>query len=338
MPFLSPGQAHRQVTLGRNRVDATIPVSVEGQIYTLILAVKSSGEPRQVRAMIHFLGECLPLVEQGYGIIAAPYLSEDSVRLCRESGLGHLDLSGNCFLNFDRVFIERRLFPNASKEKRRLRSLYSPRASRVLRVLLTEPGRSWMIKDLAGQARVSLGMAFKVKERLLDLEYAAGEGKKVRLARPLALLTEWGRHYPSGISRAVDYFGYGNYSDLEKQVLELCRERGIPHALTLFSGAGRLVPAIRFNRGFVYVGKELDSVAERLAFKPVPAGANITLLEPYDEGVWYGVRDVGGTAVVSDAQLYLDLTGFPEGQDAARTFLETRIRPGWKPDAGGGGP
>jgi hypothetical protein len=39
----------------------------------------------------------------------------------------------------------------------------------------------------------------------------------------------------------------------------------------------------------------------------VELGGNVHLLRPYDEGVFYGLRRLEGTAVVGNIQLYLDL-------------------------------
>lgn len=329
IPFLQIGEVNREVRLGANRIDAVLPITGEEQTFTIILEAKSNGEPRQVRSMIHLLQECLPHVENGYGIVCAPFLSQDSTRICRESGVGFLDLAGNCQIHFDRVFIERKNYPNLHTERKRLRSIFSPKACRVLRVLLDEPERVWMIKDLAPAARVSLGMTFKVKERLLDLEYAKEEGKKVRLIRPLDLLTEWARHYSLKMNQMVDYFGYGNFSDLERRAAEICRGQGIPYALALFSGAEQLQPTIRYSRGFLYL-KEGAEIAERLGLKPVSAGANITFLDPPDDAVFHGAREVNGIMVASDIQIYLDLMGFPDGKKAGRTFLEMQITPRMK--------
>jgi hypothetical protein len=54
----------------------------------------------------------------------------------QQAGVGFIDLVGNCRLVFDKVYIERRGFPKPKAERRPLRSLFSPKASRVLRVVV----------------------------------------------------------------------------------------------------------------------------------------------------------------------------------------------------------
>ena len=43
---------------------------------------------------------------------------------------------------------------------------------------------------------------------------------------------------------------------------------------------------------------------------------------PYDEGVFYGVNQVGGVNVVSKVQVYIDLFNYPaQGEEAAEIVL-----------------
>jgi hypothetical protein len=75
--------------------------------------------------------------------------------------------SGNCLLTFDQVFVSKEGKPNPFVRKRDLRSLYSPKAERMLRVLLSAPGRWWKAQPLARESGVSLGQGFNVKKLLV---------------------------------------------------------------------------------------------------------------------------------------------------------------------------
>src|SRR5439155_948817 len=148
-------------------------------------------------------------------------------------GIGYVDLAGNCRLSFDQVYIRREGRPNPYIQKRDLRSLYAPKAERVLRVLMAHPYRQWKLTTLAREAEVSLGQAYNVKKLLRDRE--------------------------------------------------------------------------------------------------VSSGANLRLIEPYDDGVFYGAREVEGASVVSPAQLYLDLLNTAgRGEEAAAALLEQVIKPQWQ--------
>lgn len=197
--------------------------------------------------------------------------------------------------------------------------------------MISIPGRWWMIKDLAREAKVSLGLAFKAKQLLLDLEYVVEDGKKISVNRPIDLLTEWSRNYSFQKNQIFNYFAYENLPNPEKKVASYCQEKQIPYALSLFSGAELVAPYTRYTRGFVYIKERIPKVAEALGFKPVPSGPNITLLEPYDEGVFYGTREINGINVASDIQIYLDLASYKgRGEEAANFLLEQRIIPRWQ--------
>jgi hypothetical protein len=62
----------------------------------------------------------------------------------------------------------------------------------------------------------------------------------------------------------------------------------------------------------------------------VPSGANVTLLVPYDSGVFYGARAYDDISVVSPVQLYLDLVSYKgRGEEAAQFLFERVIEPAW---------
>ena len=52
---------------------------------------------------------------------------------------------------------------------------------------------------------------------------------------------------------------------------------------------------------------------------------------PYDEGVFYGVNQVGGVNVVSKVQVYIDLFNYPaQGEEAAEIVLRA-LEKEWGP-------
>lgn len=330
IPFLEAGQPSTQMAEEGVRPDLLFEVMAGNRPSKIIVEVKSVGEPRPVRYAIQRLREYLTRMEDAYGVVAAPYISNYTARLCRENGVGYIDLAGNCCLNFDQVYIEQENYPNPAVEKRELRSLFTPRSSRVLRVMIANPRRSWRVQGLAGEANVSLGLAFKIKERLLDLEYAYEESKNILLNRPGELLDKWADNYSFRENRMYDYFSFEEPKEIERRLAGYCRERRIPYALTLFSGAALVAPFARYTRGFAYVGKGIRELAESVELKEVSSGPNFSILEPYDEGVFYGSRKIEGLEVACDVQLYLDLVGYRgRGEESAKFLLEQRIKPQW---------
>src|SRR2546428_9070997 len=103
--------------------------------------------------------------------------------------LGYVDLSGNCYLAFGNVLIEKEGKRNVRPSVRPLRSLFAPRATRVIRVLLVEPARAWRLEGLARAAAASLGHAHNVVKRLAQLaSVERGESRRIPPAKPADLL------------------------------------------------------------------------------------------------------------------------------------------------------
>ncbi len=310
--------------------DLSFDVTANGTRWKLLVEVKSSGEPRIARGAIQRMLAFAPKGEAQYGLLAAPYIGEETQKICKHAGVGFIDLAGNCRLVFDKVFIERRGFPKPQAERRPLRSLFSPKASRVVRVLFEAPKQAWQVQKLAREARVSLGLAAKVKQRLLDLEYAIEEPEGISLARPEELLRSWANHSASRKRASVGVYAPGDLPEIEEALRIYCTANGIRYAFTQFSGAARVAPFTRYTRGSAYVDADPANFMASLSWKTVDTGANFTLPWPVDEGVFYGARMIGQDRVVSDIQLYLDLMESKgRGEEAATVILEQKLRPRW---------
>src|SRR5205814_1612265 len=143
-----------------------------------LLAVEVSplGQPRHIRAVVTRLAEVRRELPTAYPVAAATYIGPQSARILKDNNLGYVDLSGNCYLAFDHVLIEKEGKRNVRPSTRPLRSLFAPRATRVVRVLLTEPHRAWRLEELARAAEVSLGHSHNVISRLEDLPAGQSDG------------------------------------------------------------------------------------------------------------------------------------------------------------------
>ena len=67
-----------------------------------------------------------------------------------------------------------------------------------------------------------------------------------------------------------------------------------------------------------------DDIVRRLNLRPTEKGGNVSMVLPYDEGVFYCATKVNGVNVVSKVQLYVDLFNYPaRGEEAAEAMLRT---------------
>jgi hypothetical protein len=231
------------------------------------------------------------------------------------------------YLSFGQVYIEQTGKPNPFRTRRDLVSLYSPKSSRVLRVLLSNPGRIWKIQDLADEARVSLGQVANVKKLLLDRGSIA-DGFSLR--EPWKLLEEWVNVYTYRKNEVSNFYSLKSVPEIESDLAKTCGEKGIEFALTGFSGAARFAPAVRYNRVMAYVSTISEDLVSFLDLKEVPSGANVMLLGPYDEGVFYGTQVMDDIRIVSPVQIYLDLKSYKgRGEEAAEVLLREIVKPKW---------
>ncbi len=312
------------------RPDFLVKVKQQDSEQVLVVEVKKNGQPRIARDAVNQVHRYLNNFPGAYGVLIAPYISPRAAEICKQDGVGYLDLAGNCRLCFDSVYIEQEGKPNVFTEKRDLRSLYSPKAERVLRVLLNNPNKAWKTVDLADEARVSLGQVSNVKKLLLYREWVGVEKPGFVLSEPEPLLREWKENYSFRRNETRDLYSLMSTAQIESDISEYCRRKNLKYAFTAFSGAARFAPSVRYNRATAYIEETDEDMITDLSLKNVSSGANVSLLTPYDDGVYYGSRDVNGFRIVSPVQLYLDVIGFRgRGEEAARALLDQIIRQTW---------
>jgi len=302
--------------------------------YLLVFEVKSAGQPRYARMAASQLKNMVSGKENWYGVFAATFISEESKQICRENSIGFIDLAGNCLFKFDNVYLSVEGRPNPYPSTRPLKSIFSTKSTRALRVLLCNPKREWFVKDLSKEANISLGQAFNIKQRLLEFEFieeiGSGKNLKFRLRNPESLLMKWANNYGYQKNRIRNFYSLDDVGTIEKKLVNYFKENRITYAFTLTSGSSKVAPFLRYTRVFTYVRDNIDRIAEALKLKKVTSGPNVSFLEPYDEGVFYGLQEIQGVKVVSDIQLYLDLQSYKQrGEEAAKFLLEQRLRKQW---------
>src|SRR5262245_3660423 len=193
--------------VGGQVADLLARFQMAGQDHTLVVEVKPLGQPRQIRAAVTRLNEIRRELPTAYPMAAAVYIGPQSARILKSNNLGYVDLSGNCALAFDTVLIEKEGKRNARPSSRPLRSLFAPRATRVIRMMLTDQARVWKLEELARASGVSLGHSHNVVKRLEDLAWVErDERQRFRLSKPADLLEGWCESYTYRTNDISSYF------------------------------------------------------------------------------------------------------------------------------------
>jgi hypothetical protein len=330
IPFLTIMEIDVESNLLDLRPDIQFTLKIKDKIKPIIVEMKNNGEPRLARQAINQLFRYLELKPDAYGIFVAPYISSKSAAICQEAGIGTIDLAGNCNISFDTVYIHRQGNPNPFTRKKYLRSLYTPKAERILRVLLFAGPKEWKTEELANIADVSIGQVANVKKLLNDQEWIDTKTIGFSLTDPMSLLEDWSENYRFRRNTVLNFYSMLSPSEFEFQLGRTCQERNISYGLTGFSGSSRYAPAVRYQRVMAYVQGDINALAESLGIKPVESGFNVTLLDPYDEGVLFGLDDIENSQVVSPIQVFLDLKSLRgRGEEAADILLEKVIQKIW---------
>lgn len=339
IPFVEVRAMQREVPvspMARNKADAVFQLSVGQRPWVLIVEEKRLGQPREARMAVlqleRALGQLAP-DQPGYGVFVAPFISAESAKICIEAGMGYVDFSGNAQLLFDGVYIETRSAENPFREKREVRSLFTPKAERMLRVLLTPPLRAWKVGELATAAGVSFGQVSKVRKHLIDQEWAKADGEGLRLEKPAEVAEAWRKSYSARLNSRDGHYTLLHGEALDTATRAALAEAGAHAVLASYSAARWIAPYARQATQFFYADEIGAPILKRhLQLQPVPRGENVVLMQPREDDVFSGrIEAAPGIWCTGLVQTWLDLTVAGErGGEAADHLLSEKLLPAWK--------
>lgn len=337
VPFLKVKSFRRMAGAFGTQLDWLVEVEAGDRPWVWVVEGKRHGQPREVRSGLLQLQRFLDQTKgkNCYGVLVAPFLSEQSARLCLEAGIGYADLAGNVRLSFDQAFIETHGADNPFRVKRHLRSLFSAKAGRVLRVLLMPPLWSWKVTELAKAAGVSLGQVSNVRKLLLDREWAVADEAGLRVSKPEELARAWQNSYePRPRSRETAYTLLHGEALEDAMRAALAEAGNGEHAvLASYSAARWFAPYARQATQFFYADKRGSEILKQhLQLQPVSRGENIVLIEPQEDDVFSRrMQAAPGIWCTGLVQTWLDLSVAGErGGEAAEHLLREKLLPAWK--------
>jgi len=300
------------------RPDLAVTVRSENKEFLLFIEVKPSGEPLRIKEAA---GTLMQLRELGYPVLVAPFISERGRDLCKALDMGCVDLAGNAYLRFDGIWVERWGKDNPTKEKRILKSLFTLKATFVLRTMFADLKKEWTTERLSKAAGVSLGQVSKVVNRLAFEDYIDKQRGRLSLKNPGGVLDAWTKVYDYGNNRSTGYF----CDDRDREAIfnRLLKLGSKDYALTLGAAASLVAPVVRSTDVQIYTKADRKRIIKALDLKPVEFGGNVHLVDPPDEGVLLYMQKKDGLTIVSDLQLYLDLYNYPmRGREQAEAVRQ----------------
>lgn len=322
------------------RIDLLAVVDVNGRPARIVVEVKSSGYPRDVRAAAAQLKEALSGLGSGAAeatvlLVAAPALSPGSRELLRRQGIGYWDRSGSLYLQLPWAlyYVDR---PPPKGDKRRLQSVYRGRTAQVLHALLLGPDRWWGVRELAAHAEASPYTVHRVftflEDQLWVEKRGTGPGPGVvrRLVEPGQLLDAWAEAHSLGEYKPHRFHAWAQSPAALRRAVTAALERAqAEYALTLAPGADLVAPFSTESGQvalLVPASSDAEELAARAGLRPVDEGETVTFFVTRDRSPLLFRRRVHDCWVASDVQLYLDLWAWPRrGKEQARHLRAERL-------------
>jgi hypothetical protein len=326
--------AQHSRTLGEFKLDLVTQATSAQAKFQLAIDAKARITPQTVISVCERMRQ---LPTDFIPVVYAPVISPRVAEIVEQFGVGYVDQAGNCRLRSARhgLLIDRRGYKLPARPPKGVADPFSPKSSRIVRALLARPDEGWRVRELAEHpdVEVSVGLASKVKQALVEEGYAIEHEKRLYLRDPSGLLENWAKKY-AGPAEQIPMFFRGNAEAAEQAVASWCRDNHLQYALAGFSAAWRLAPEVRYSVGAVYVEssgfdrKMLDRLGAYQGGKRVDTGANLLLWRPFDPSALAGRRTENGTdaPVTSAIQTFLDLKRMAgRGEEAAAAVYERQL-------------
>jgi hypothetical protein len=207
---------------------------------------------------------------------------------------------------------------------RTVSNIFDKKSIQIIRCLLVNPQKDWTVREVAGEAKSSVGYTHAVLATLTNMQYLnRTQTHKIHLVNADLLLKRWAAYHQYTCANTfLQYYTFDREIDHFIQALadKLKKEE---YALTSFAGAWLVSPYVRPADIHLYAktAAEAQKIAKHLDIKPTEGSGNVKIVIPQDEGVFYGTQTVEGAKVVSSVQLFVDLWNYSSrGEDAAKSI------------------
>ena len=321
--------------LGRVPVVEDIQIADESEHgFTVILQERGSGS---FEIHVTCLKRAVPssvkeVVSQSNGqlycIIMAPYISDASAKICETYGVGYCDLSGNCLIQMDSIYISNKGNPNRYPVENHAKTIFKSSAkttSLILRELMKDVSKRWKIKELAEKVGCSIGMVSRVKRYLCEQSWAVMDSSGLHITDAESLMKEWSRAYE--IPEAISCYTIESIPRFEEKCYAAYRNNGVSLCLTGFSGGVRYAPVVRYTKAHVWVDrKDITDFLNLTECKKVDSGANVTVYIADSDEVFVDCREINQSRVASPVQVYLDCMQLKgRGEEMAEAVFSKEI-------------
>jgi hypothetical protein len=294
--------------------------SPEQKSVNYVVEVKRSATAKSIIEAVAQLRLLLEAREGALPLLAAGYLSRRSREVLKELDVSYVDATGNLRLTASSpgLFIE---VQGAQKDPwpddQPLRTLRGRGAGRAVRALVdTIP--PYGVRELSART----GVAAATLSRVIDLlERDAIVTRDIRGGVAsvdwASALRRWSQDYELRTSNTVTSYleprGLGALS-------EKLHDVAWRYAVTSSLAAQRFSPVAPARMAVLYVD-DATITADKLGLRSADAGANVLLVEPFDEVVFERTSERDGLTVAAPSQVAVDLLTGPGREPAESEAL-----------------
>lgn len=317
----------REPDLGNYRPDAVLEIRApDGSRGLLVVEAKSSITAQQAANIATRLATAAEQAPGATPLLITRFASSTAQQRLREAGVSYLDLTGNIRIVLERpaLLIETE---GADKDpeptKRGIKSLKGAKGGRLVRALC-----DWRppvgVRELARRTGANPGYVTRVLRLLRDEDIIRRDPNgMVTEVSWRDLLKRWARDYQVGkTNRAVLYLAPRGLDWLRSRLVSY-RERWALTGSLAVPSAASTAPG-RLASCYVDVA---ERAGDELDLRPATSGANVLLLEPFDEVIWERTRDESGLKTVAISQCAVDLmTGTGREPSEAEGLLDWMAR------------
>lgn len=301
-------------TNGDMRVDGMLTLrGADGSEVLILVEIKRSIEARDVPRVASQLRRLQSsLSRPSTALLVTPFVSERTRALLDDEAIGYADSTGNIRLQVERpaLFVQSSGAKSNpwSDTRQPLKSLRGRSSGRAIRAFV-DFVPPFGIRELAQRSRTPAPTLSRVADLLARDALLVREGSRGRIIEVdwKGALRRWAKDYSVATSnRSQSYIAPRGLRPLSQRLTTL----PLRYAVTGSLAANSISPIAEPRSAAIYV-EDIDSAAAQLDLKPVEAGANVVLAEPYDPVVFDRTRLLKNTVYVGASQLAVDLLTGP---------------------------
>ncbi len=319
---------------GARRVLTNRPEDVRVWVgkWLFLIEFKERGEAGSVASAIKQLssatrgdpGTLIPLV-------VVPRMGLSGRDVCEVAGVSWLDLDGNAEIASEDLFVSVRGRGRWGSRPHQTPTSnpFTLRNSRIVHLLLNEPNGRWdqqRILEATNLSRSTVSRTIKYLDQAEYIRWNAGINE-LTVINPRLLLEAWREARPLERHDLLKITVPARSGPvLLAETAHRFRDHGIEFAATGLAAAWEYTHFADFRITSIYVQEFPDG--QRLWGRELAAeepGANLWLVRPRDEGVFYGRTSPNDVPCVSIVQTYVDLVSHAERSAEASDEIRNRM-------------